>query len=175
MSDVHYEEAVVDQRSARQGSEGPGQVDLRTSAVVEERSHLRSPGRVLGALTGLVLAVVGAMGTVDAGFDTSLTQPVTEVFGLGMSAAVGLGLLALGLLILLSALSEETRPLMGGLGVLAILAGVVAASASTQLQQDVGFTPETGWFLVVCGVVAVIAAMLGSSIRASRRVVREQR
>jgi len=137
---------------------------------VDESRHWFSPGRVLGGLVGLALALLGAVTLFKTGVGSDLTAPTTTVFGMTQSALVGLIEIAAGLLLLLFAASEDGRPLIGLIGVLAIIAGIVGTVASPQIKQDLGFDSNAAWFLAVAGMVALLAALIPSFYRARRRV-----
>lgn len=137
---------------------------------VEESRHWFSPGRVIGGLLGLALAFVGAVTLFKTGIGSDLTAPTVTVFGMTNSAAVGLIELASGLLLVLFAMSEDGRSLIGFFGVVAIVAGIVGLVSSPQWHQDLGFDDNTAWFITVCGIIALLAAMIPSVFRARRKV-----
>jgi len=150
----------------------PEQIQEQDSAttVVRERAYWRSPGCVVGGIAGLALVITGLVTILRARVDATLDTPTVVVFGMTQSAAVGLIELVLGGLIVLSATSEATRPFMGGLGLLAIVGGIVGVAASDTIQHDLGYTPGSAWFLAVCGLVAVIGSAMGAQFIQSRRV-----
>jgi hypothetical protein len=129
---------------------------------VRESGHWFSPGRVIGFLLGAVVAVMGALILMKTGVSSELNTPLTTVFGLTASPAIGLIALAAGLLLILSAASESTRPLMGFVGVLMLVAGLVGTVSSFEIQSDVGFEPATGWFFAVMGLIALVASLIPS-------------
>ncbi len=141
-----------------------------TVVRVDESRHWFSPGRVIGGLLGLAMAFVGAVTLFKTGIGSDLTAPTASVFGMTNSALVGLIELATGLLLVLFAMSEDGRSLIGFIGVVAIVAGIVGLVASPQLHQDLGFDNNAAWFLTVCGFIALLAAMIPSVFRARRRV-----
>jgi len=137
---------------------------------VEESRHWFSPGRVIAGLLGLVLAFVGVVTVFKTGVGSDLTAPTTTVFGMTQSTLVGLIEIAAGLLFVLFAASEDGRSLIGLLGIVAILAGVAGTVANAELKADFGFDANAAWFVALCGVVALIAALIPSVFRARRRV-----
>lgn len=142
------------------------------TTVVREHAYWLSPGCVVGGVAGLALLITGLVAILRARIDATLDTPVVVVFGMNQSAAVGLIELVVGGLILLSASSEATRPFMGGLGLLAIVGGIVGVAASDTIRQDLGYTPGTAWFLAACGLVAVIGSAMGAQFIQSRQVRR---
>lgn len=81
--------------------------------VADQRVHDErwsiSPARIIGGIVGVVYAVIGIIAIVDAGIDSTMTRPVVHVAGLDMSAAVGVGILVAGLLMLLGAWTAPPR------------------------------------------------------------------
>jgi len=127
---------------------------------VRDTGHWMSPGRVIGLLVGAAVTFVGMVSLFKTGVSSELNTPLTTVFGMTQSPAVGLIELAAGVLLILSAASESTRPLMGFIGALMMIAGIVATVANFEIQRDVGFDPDAGWFFAVAGFIALVAAML---------------
>lgn len=140
------------------------------TTVVREHAYWLSPGCVVGGVAGLALVVTGLVTILRARVDATLDTPTVVVFGMTQSAAVGLIELVLGGLVVLSATSEATRPFMGGLGLLAIVGGIVGVAASETIQDDLGYTPGSAWFLAACGLVAVIGSAMGAQFIQSRQV-----
>lgn len=143
-----------------------------TDVVVAERRGWFSPGRVITLLLGVLVAVVGAVVLLRTGVDSDLARPTTTVFSVPQSAIIGLADLLVGLLLILSSLSEDARPIATVVGILSIAAGIIAMAASPTLQDDVGFTAATGWWAIVVGLVAVVASVLPSVWRVRRGVER---
>jgi hypothetical protein len=142
---------------------------------VREQAHWISPGRVISFLAGLALAIVGVTAIVRGGIDGSLNVPLVDAFGMTQSALVGVIELVTGLVLIGCSASEAARPVIGFVGVLAILAGVGAVAASPDIQANVGFAGNrTGWFVAVCGVFALLGAVL-PSVMTHRHDVRDVR
>jgi drug/metabolite transporter (DMT)-like permease len=140
----------------------------RTAEVDTHRMEI-SPGRWILGLVGIVLGVVGVVVVVRAGIDSSLETPVVDVLGMGYSAIVGLIALGAGVLLVLSAASESTRPLGSFIGALLLVAGVVGVAMSDDARGDLGLTTEAGWFIAICGLVALLAGLFGYRVRTTRR------
>ncbi|HKY17118.1 MAG TPA: hypothetical protein VJM33_19475 [Microthrixaceae bacterium] len=143
-------------------------VNTRAAEVDTHRMEI-SPGRWILGLVGLVLGVVGVVVLVKAGVDSNLETPVVDVLGMGHSAIVGLVELGAGVLLVLSAASESTRPLGSLIGALLLVAGVVGAAMSADTRTDLGLTTEAAWFIAICGLVALLAGLFGYRVRTTRR------
>src|SRR5262249_53693531 len=140
---THRRDRVVE--DGRFVDDDPRVVDdgVRTrSADVETRRFEISPGRWILGIVGLVLGVIGVIVLVRAGVDSSLETPVVKVLGMGHSAIVGLVELGAGVLLVLSAASEATRPLGSLIGALLLVAGVIGAAMSSGNRADLGLTTE---------------------------------
>jgi hypothetical protein len=139
---------------------------------ITETRHWFSPGRVIGIVLGIGLGFIGIVALLKTGIAANMTSPQTTVFGMPQSAAVGLGELTAGLLLVLCGAWEESRPYMALLGFLGVIAGVAGAVASPEIQHNIGFASNTAWFIALCGVIAIVAAVL-PAVFESRRDVRE--
>ena len=144
-------------------------VNTRAAEVDTRRIEI-SPGRWILGIVGLVLGIVGVVVLVDAGIDSSLETPVVDVLGMGHSAIVGLVELGAGVLLVLSAASESTRPLGSFIGALLLVAGVIGAAMSADNRADLGLTTEAAWFVAICGLIALLAGLFGYRVRTRRRV-----
>lgn len=140
---------------------------------VRERGRAMSPGRIIGGIVGVVLAIAGVVAITRGGIDGSLNKPLVQVFGMTQSAMVGLIELAAGLLLIGCAASESARPYMGAIGALALIAGVVGAASSVQIRLDVGFGKSTAVFVAILGAIALAAALVPAVWGSDRDVVTE--
>lgn len=130
--------------------------------ISRDRTTIRSfsPGSIIAGLLGAFLVFVGAVALVKTGISSDVTQPLTTVFGITQSAGVALIEVVAGLILIVSAFDIGSPFMAGVVGVFAIAFGLAAAVASTQLQHDFGFGQSTGWFFVVWGAIALLAALL---------------
>ena len=110
-----------------------------------------------------------------AGIDSTLTEPTVDVAGFSQSAAVGIGEVVAGLLLIAGAANIRNRALMGFTGGLMSIAGILIAAASAQLSQDIGADHRTGWLILFGGVLAMVAAALPVMVRSAHRVERTAR
>jgi hypothetical protein len=131
---------------------------VATEPAAVERTTLRSfsPGRIIAALLGAFLVLVGALALFSTGVDSDVTKPLTTVFGITQSAGVGMVEIAIGLLLI----AGGSAVVAGVVAVLAIGLGIPMAFASLKLQLDFGFGQSTGRFFVVMGFIALLAALL---------------
>jgi hypothetical protein len=139
----------------------------RQSTAVSRRVTV-SPGQILSGIAGLVLVVFGIVAVTRNGIDSTLNVPVTDVFGLTQSAAVGLIEVGTGLLLILAATNAAFRALTGVVGVLLFIGGLIVAAGDASLLRDLGTTHDTGWFGLVMGGVAMLAAALPTFTRHDR-------
>ena len=139
--------------------------DTRVERRVATSRFVFSPGQILAGALGLVMAVIGVITVARAGIDGSLNVPVVQVAGLHQSAMIGLVELGLGLLLVLGASSYAARDLVVGIGVLMVIGGVVLGAAGFTILRDVGAVHDTGWTIMVAGIIAVVAGSLGRLIR----------
>jgi hypothetical protein len=144
--------------------------EARTETRVASSRVVVSPGQVIAGVLGLVLAIIGAIAVARSGVDSSLNVPMVRAAGFNQSAMVGLGELALGLLLILSALSYEGRGLIVGIGVVMVIGGVVIGAAGPTILRDLGTVHGTGWALMVGGIIAIVAGSLGRIVRTRQTV-----
>ena len=140
------------------------------AATTERRTWWAfTPGQVVAGVVALVMLVIAVLAITRAGIDSTLNKPVVNVAGLNQSAAVGIGELVLGLLLLGAAASAWNRSLMGFTGALMFIAGLVTAAASPQLLADMGTDHRSGWWMLIGGVIAMVAAAMPVFAGSSRR------
>jgi hypothetical protein len=144
--------------------------DQRVDQRVHEEHWAISPARIIGGIVGIVYTVIGIIATVRGGIDSTMNRPVVHVAWLDMSAAVGVGILIAGLLLLLGASSEMASPLIGAMGVLSLAAGIVGLAATPRWMLDIGAARNVGWFLLIGGIVCMVAMFFGTTVVHRRRV-----
>ncbi len=144
--------------------------DARVEQRVATSRFVFSPGQILAGVLGLAMAVVGIITLSRAGIDSSLNVPVVQAAGLHQSAMLGLIELVLGLVLVLGASSYAARDLVVGVGVIMVLGGVVLGAAGSTILHDVGAVHDTGWTIMVAGIIAIVAGCLGRLVRTRRSV-----
>jgi len=144
--------------------------DVRTETKVSTARMVWSPGQVITALLGIVIAVIGVIATSRGGIDGSLNTPVVRVADLQHSALLGLLELGAGLLLILGALNYAARGLVVVVGVAMVVGGVILGAAGPTILRDIGTEQRTGWAIMVGGIIAIVAANLGRVIQTRRSV-----
>jgi hypothetical protein len=151
--------SVVEHRDVYEDANSRTETSIATSRIVV------SPGQVIAGVLGLVLAIVGVITVARAGIDGTLNVPVVRAGGFDQSAMVGLAELGLGLLLVLGALSYAARGLVVFVGVLMVVGGVLIGAAGPTILNDVGAVHGTGWAIMVCGIIAIVAGSLGRLVK----------
>ena len=146
--------------------------DVRSETRATSSRFVFSPGQIIAGILGLVVAIIGIIAVSRGGIDDSLNVPVVSVAGTDQSAMLGLMEFGAGLLLVLGALSYALRWLVAFVGVVMIVGGVVLGAASAEILQDIGTSQGTGWAIMVGGIIAVVAASLGTIVRTRRSVER---
>lgn len=150
-------------------------VDTPSGGVAESTRTSRfamGPGQILGGITGVVVTVFGVLAMTRAGVDSTLNAPAVDVAGFAQSAALGIGEVLAGLVLIAGAVSVWNRALMGAVGGLMFIGGIVIAAASDQLLVDIGTDHRSGWLILVGGVVAMVSAASPVMVHSARRVDR---
>jgi hypothetical protein len=143
--------------------------NVRSETRVASSRFVFSPGQIVAGILGIVVATIGIIAISRGGIDSSLNVPVVNVAGTDQSAMLGLAEFAAGLLLILGAI-YGARGLIAFVGVVMVIGGVVLGAAGTTILNDVGTSQGTGWALMVGGIIALVAASLGSIVRTRRRV-----
>ena len=139
--------------------------DARTETTVATTRLAVSPGQVLAGVLGLVIAVIAIMTVARAGIDSSMNEPIVRAASFDQSAMLGSIELGLGLLLILGALSYAARGLIVAVGVIMVLGGVLLGASGPTILHDVGTVHGTGWAIMVCGIIAIVAGSLGRIVR----------
>src|SRR5688500_13517205 len=90
--------------------------DARTETKVSTARMVWSPGQVITAILGIVVAIIGIVAMSRGGIDGSLNTPVVRVVDLQHSALLGLFELGAGLVLILGALNFAARGLIVTVG-----------------------------------------------------------
>jgi hypothetical protein len=142
----------------------------RSDQRVHDERWMISPTRIIGGLVGIMYLIVGIVAMVDAGLDGTLNRPIVHVWWMNMSAAVGIGVAVAGLLLLLGAATPGGSGLIGAIGVLSLAAGVFGLAASVRLMLNIGADRNTGWFLLIGGIICIVAMFFGETLVRHRTV-----
>ncbi len=133
-------------------------VETRDVLVTETESRF-SPAQVVHAAIGVFLVVLGIVALVRGGLEGDLTDPTFELIGITHNAAVGLGELVLGALLLLSAASAYGR-FLGLLVGLAMVAFGAVLVADDGFAEDVATEQALGWLAIALGGAAVLFGLI---------------
>lgn len=144
--------------------------DLRTETRTATSRVVVSPGQVVAAALGFIVAIVGIITVSRAGIDSSMNVPIVRAAGFNQSAMLGAIEVGLGLLLILGALSYAARGLVIGVGVIMLLGGVFIGAAGPHILHDIGTVHSTGWAIMVAGIIAIVAGSLGRIVRTQRRI-----
>ena len=149
-----YSERVVVERPAL----------VEQPAVVEQRAF-PSYGRryavdsLVVGLAGLALTLMGVVAATRAGFDGPWRDPVVQVLGFDHTAGLGLIEAAVGICLLLCAVTTSR----GGsifVGLILGIAAFVAAVQTESFDDSLAIESSMAWLLVVIAAVVVAASLL---------------
>jgi hypothetical protein len=124
------------------------------------RSFLITPSQVVSAIAGIVLVAFGIFAVVRAGLDSPLSDPQVQVLGLQHTAAIGLVELAVGAVLIMSALGPAARGLSALIGIALVVVGIVLLAGSEQLLADLHTESQLGWLGVITGSAVLLAALV---------------
>ena len=139
-------------------------VDTPDGTVVEDRptrpTVLVTPAQVVSAVGGVVLIAFGVFAVVRAGLDNTLNDPTVDVLGLTHTAAIGIGEIIVGAVLVLSALSPLTRVLAGVIGLALLVFGIVLLAGPSDLLARMHTERQLGWLGVIVGGVVLLASLV---------------
>lgn len=151
------------------------QDEVVTTPAVRERvssSTRFTPARVITAIGGIVLLVIGLIALARGGLDGPLDEPVVQVAGMNHTPLLGLIGAGAGLLLLISALfftDSGSRSASIFFGTLLGIGGIVAI-ATPESFESLALESSYGWLCLIIGAVVVLANLLLPSIT-DRKVV----
>ena len=149
----------------------PQIVETEIGGPVEEvevvESHSRfSPAQFIHAAIGTFLLIIGVIAMVRGDLSGDLTASTVDVLGIAHNAAIGIGEVVAGLLLLLAASGAGGRVLGVFVGIALVVFGAVLLGDDGTVQ-DLGTEKALGWLAIVLGVIAAVAGLLPE-----RRVLR---
>ena len=139
--------------------DGVAHDDATTPTLVRERTWTFAPGQLVSMVVGGALVVLGTLALLRAGISEPLADPVVQVMGLDHTAWLGIGELALGLLLMLVGAGAWGRPLSILLGAAMIVAGVLVLAESGAMPDELALERDFGWLLIPLGALVALAAM----------------
>jgi hypothetical protein len=135
---------------------------------VTESEFRFSPAQIVHAAIGVFLLIVGILALVRGNFD-DLTGAQFAIIGITHNAAIGIGEVIAGALLLLAAASPGGRFLGLVVGLAMIVFGAVLLG-DEQTMRDVGTEDALAWLAIVLGAGAVLAGLIPAR-RTRRRTV----
>ncbi len=152
----------------------PQIVETELDRPVEEvevmESHSRySPAQFIHAAIGTFLLVIGVIAMVRGDLSGDLTASTFDVLGITHSAAIGIGEVVAGALLLLAATGAGGRVLGVMVGIALVVFGAVLLSDDGTVQ-DLGTETALGWLVIVLGGAAALAGLMPER-RVRRRTV----
>jgi len=136
---------------------------------VTESEYGFSPAQVVHAAIGVFLLVLGIIAMVRGDLSGDLTASQFAIIGITHNAAIGIGELIAGALLLLAAASPGGRFLGLIVGLAMIVFGAVLLG-DEQTMRDVGTEDALAWLAVVLGAGAVVSGLIPAR-RTRRRTV----
>ncbi|MGV3760199.1 MAG: hypothetical protein ACO1PW_11775 [Actinomycetota bacterium] len=133
--------------------------DMTVPTLVRERTWTFAPGQLVSMVVGGALVIVGTLALLRAGLSEPLDDPVVRVLGLDHTAWLGLGEVALGLLLMLVGSGAWGRPLSILLGAAMVVAGVLVVAESGAMPDELALERDFGWLLIPLGALVALAAM----------------
>jgi hypothetical protein len=139
-------------------------IQTADGGYVEERDSrprfLLTPSQVVSVIGGLALIVLGIIVVVKAGLSGSLNDPTVSVMGIQQTAAIGLGELGIGVLLVLCGLSPATRLLSGIIGLALVVFGIILLTGPSTLLADMRTESTLGWVGVIIGAPVLLASLV---------------
>jgi hypothetical protein len=141
-----------------------------TEVEVTESEFRFSPSQIVHAAIGVFLVVLGIIAMVRGDLG-DLTDAQFSILGITHNAAIGLGELIAGALLLLAAASPGGRFLGLIVGLAMIVFGAVLLG-DEQTMRDIGTEDALAWLAIVLGAGAVVAGLIPARRTRRRRVDR---
>jgi membrane-bound ClpP family serine protease len=149
----------------------PAVASVEPAEVEVTESEFRfSPAQIVHAAIGVFLVVLGILAMVRGDLG-DLTGSQFAVLGITHNAAIGLGEVIAGALLLLAAASPGGRFLGLVVGLAMIVFGAVLLG-DEQTMRDVGTEDALAWLAIVLGAGAVVSGLIPARRTRRRRVDR---
>jgi hypothetical protein len=146
--------------------------DANLEEVHVTESHARfSPAQFVHAAIGVFLIVVGVVAIVRGDLSVDLTEPTFDVLGITHNAAIGLGELIAGALLLVAAAGPSGR-FLGVIVGLALIAVGAVLLGDEETMQDLGTDSALAWLAIALGAVATLVGLVPSRLVSRRRIDR---
>ena len=146
-------------------------VDTLEEVHVTE-SHTRfAPAQFVHAAIGVFLLVLGVVSMVRGDLSGDLTEPTFDVISITHNAAIGIGEVVAGALLLLAATGPSGRFLGVIVGLALVAVGAVMLGDEATMQ-DLGTESAMAWLAIGLGAVATLVGLIPSRLVRRRRVDR---
>jgi uncharacterized membrane protein HdeD (DUF308 family) len=130
------------------------------SVMVERRPW--SPAQVVAVIGGVIFLVIGGIALARTGVGgSSLTATHVKVAGAGQTQLMAYLELAFGALLLAAgSIPGAGRGGMTFLGLVSVVFGIIVAAQPSSFYRHLGIGSGYGVFLIIVGVILVVAAMV---------------
>jgi hypothetical protein len=135
-------------------------IEAVDSAVDVRESVWRfSPAQIVHGAIGVFLLVVGVIAVARGDLSGDLTEPTFGVLGIEHNAAIGIGEIVAGVLLILAAAGAVGRILGVAVGLAMVVFGALLLG-DDGIVQDLGTEEALGWIAIGLGAVAVLFGLL---------------
>lgn len=135
--------------------------DVRDRTPATERTTVEPRGgaglrvfQLLTAAAGAVLFVIGLVAIFRADFDAGMVESSAGVAGFAFSPVTAIAAVLLGGAVMVAALADQDRGTAAFLGLLTLVAGVVALIVEGEIDESIGV--DRGAALLFVGIGAVV-------------------
>jgi len=129
------------------------------SMTIEHRPW--SPAQLVAIVGGIIFLVIGGIALARTGVGGSLTGTHVTVAGTGQTQLMAYLELIFGALLLAAgSIPGAGRGGMTFLGLISLVFGIIVAAQSSSFYHSLGIGSGFGVFLIIVGVILVVAAMI---------------
>jgi uncharacterized membrane protein len=131
--------------------------------TVTERDHGGAGLRVFQLLTaaaGAVLFVFGLLAIFRADFDAGMVEASAAVAGFAFSPLTAVAAILLGGAVMVAALADQDRGAAGFLGLLTLVAGVVALVVEGEIDESIGVDRRSALLFVGIGAIVFVLSLV---------------
>ena len=165
-----HDEAVTESEASVPAS--AHEVSARAETVRTVRTTRFTPSAVVAAVVAIAMLVLGGITVGRAGFDGSLGEPVVTVAGYTATALLGLIVFGFGAVLLIAALAR-LRHVILVLGIIGVVAGLIAVFEPTVGGDSLSIERRFGLWVTIAMAVIVVSALLPTWSRVNTRQTTE--
>ena len=147
-------------------------VSTRAETVRTVHTTRYTPSAVVAAVVAIAMLVLGGITVGRAGFDGSLGEPVVTVAGYTATALLGLIVFGFGAVLLIAALAR-LRHVILVLGIIGVVAGLIAVFEPTVGGDSLSIERRLGLWVTIAMAVIVVSALLPTWSRVNTRQTTE--